>query len=86
MTSGNMNMFNILISNSYIGYFIAHLITARNRNMSLCSLNCQSTLVLISLEDDGNLLKVRTFSALAVDEWKQQILHKVSHTTLLRVR
>ena len=31
----------------------------------------------ISLEDDGNLLKVRTFSPRAIDEWKQQVLHKV---------
>lgn len=31
-----------------------------------------------SLDDDGNLLKVRTVSALAIDEWKQQILCKVN--------
>mgnify|MGYP002803869330 FL=1 len=30
----------------------------------------------VTSDDDGNLLKVRTFSALAIDEWKQQILHK----------
>ncbi|CAB4010587.1 crossbronx homolog [Paramuricea clavata] len=30
----------------------------------------------ITSEDDGNLLKVRTVSALAIDEWKQQILCK----------
>ena len=41
--------------------------------------------LLISLEDDGNLLKVRTISALAIEEWKQQILCKVKVQTMNNV-
>ena len=30
-----------------------------------------------TVEDDGNLLKVRTLSPLVISEWKQELLSKV---------